>query len=65
MNYIVKWVKLDDTLLYYPCTNVFYDYDKALDFQNEMQMELESQNEKLDEIFDGKIVSDIFLEYLI
>jgi hypothetical protein len=58
---VVKFVITDDTLNYYPCVRIFADEKKARDFKSEMETELEKQTDKLDSIFVGKILSEIYI----
>jgi len=62
MKYIVKWVEMDDIYNYYPRLRIFSDYNAARDFQGEKEEDAESG--KVDELYGGKIISDIFLEEL-
>ena len=62
MNYIVKWVEMDDIFNYYPCLKIFSIYNDARNFQLEKEEEIEQQQDKLEELYDGKIISEIYLE---
>ena len=63
--YIVKWVEMDEIFNYYPCVNIFSDYDKAREYQTEKEIELENQTDKLDNLFEGKIISEVYIEQII
>lgn len=65
MIYIVKWVEMDEIFNYYPCFNLFEQFDDARNFQLLKEDEIELQQSRLDEIYEGKIVSDIYLEEII
>jgi hypothetical protein len=62
MKYIVKWVEMDDIFNYYPCLKIFSEYDEARNYQIEKEEESEGQENKMDELYDGKIISEIYLE---
>ena len=62
--YIVKWVETDEVFNYYPCIKIFSDYDEAREYKAEKEAELEQQNEKLDSIFEGKIISEIHIDVI-
>jgi len=62
MKWVVKWVEMDDIFNYYPCLKVFSIYNEAQNFQLEKEEELEQQQDKLEELYDGKIISEIYLE---
>jgi hypothetical protein len=60
--WIVKWVEMDCMLSYYPCLRIFGDYNKARNYQLEKEEEIEKQFEKIESLYDGKILSEIYLE---
>jgi hypothetical protein len=49
-------------LSYYPCLRIFGDYNKARNYQLEKEEEIEKQFEKIESLYDGKILSEIYLE---
>ena len=53
---------MDDIFNYYPCIKIFSVYNEARNFQLEKEEELEQQQDKLEELYDGKIISEIYLE---
>lgn len=65
MIYIVKWVIMDDIFNYYPCFSLFKKYDDARNFQIQKEEEIEQQQDRLEEIFEGKIISEIYLEEIL
>lgn len=65
MIYIVKWVQMDEIHNYYPCFNLFEQYEDAKNFQIQKEEEIEQQQDRLEEIFEGKIISEIYLEEII
>lgn len=65
MIYIVKWVEMDEIFNYYPCFNLFEQYDDARNFQIQKEEEIEQQQDRLEELFEGKIISEIYLEEII
>ena len=60
--FIIKWVETDEIYNYYPCVRIFSDYDKARMFREKMETKLEEQSDKMDSIFEGKILSEVYLE---
>jgi hypothetical protein len=60
--FIVKWVEMDDVFNYYPCIKIFSDYNDAWEFKAEKEDELEQQADKLDSLFEGKIISEIYID---
>ena len=62
MKYIVKWVEMDDIFNYYPCLKIFSEYNEARNYQIEKEEEFENQENRLDELYDGKIISEIYLD---
>ena len=60
--WMVKWVSTDEIFNYYPCEKIFTDYDTARNLQSEMEEELEKQIDRVEDIFEGKILSEIFIE---
>jgi len=60
--YCVKWVETDEIYNYYPCARIFSDNDKARQFREEMENKLEKQSDKIDSVFEGKILSEIYLD---
>ena len=65
MEFIVKWIIIDEILNYSPCFKIFTDYNDARNFQVEKEEELATQENRLDEIFIGKIISEPILEEII
>jgi hypothetical protein len=41
---------------------IFSDYNEARNYQIEKEEEFENQENRLDELYDGKIISEIYLE---
>jgi hypothetical protein len=62
MKYIVKWVEMDDIFNYYPCIKIFSEYNEARNYQIEKEEEFDGQENKMEELYDGKIISEIYLE---
>ena len=62
MKYIVKWVEMDEIFNYYPCVKIFVDYNEAKNFYVDKDEELNNQETKLEDLFEGKIISEIYLE---
>ena len=63
-HYIVKWVELDDIYNYFPCIELFSEYDQAKNYLNDKEEIRDKQENRMDEFFDGKIISEIYLEVL-
>ena len=62
MKWVVKHVEMNDVFDYYPCLQIFSVYNEARNYQLEKEEELEQQQDKLEELYDGKIISEIYLE---
>ncbi|MCX6152771.1 MAG: hypothetical protein NT007_01290 [Candidatus Kapabacteria bacterium] len=60
--FIVKWVSMDEIHNYYPCQQIFTDYNSARSFRGEMDDELVLQELRTEELFEDKIMSEIYLE---
>ncbi len=60
--YIVKWVETDNIFNYYPCFKIFSEYNEAREFQAQKEAELELQNDKVEDLFEGKIISEIYID---
>jgi hypothetical protein len=60
--YMVKWVSMDEIYNYYPCFQIFTDYIEARNFATDKEEESFNQIERPDELFEGKIVSEVYLE---
>jgi hypothetical protein len=60
--FIVKWVQMDDTFSYYPCCQFVKTYDEAREIKAEKEEITETQYERNGDIFDGKIVSEIYID---
>jgi len=60
--FCVKYVETDEIFNYYPCVRIFSEYDKARMFREKIETKLEEQAEKMDSIFEGKILSEVYLE---
>lgn len=62
MLYIIKWVEMDEIYNYYPCLQIFSDENEARDFKSKKENELARQESRMEELFEGKIISEIYLE---
>ena len=62
MLYILKWVEMDEIYNYYPCLQIFSDYNEARDFKNKKEDELADQESRMEELFEGKIISEIYID---
>ncbi len=62
MLYIIKWIEMDEIYNYYPCLQLFSDINEARDFKSNKEDELANQESRMEELFDGKIISEIYLE---
>lgn len=52
---------MNDIYKKYPCIRIFPEYSEARNYQIEKNQKIAQQNERLDSIFEGKIVSDVVL----
>ena len=59
--YILKWIELDDKFDYYPCAILFYSYEALKQRKEEKLYHLKLQSFKPEEIYEGKIVSDLYV----
>jgi hypothetical protein len=62
LSFIVKWVEMYDIFNYYPCIKIFSEYHEARNYQIEKEEEFDGQENKMEELYDGKIISEIYLE---
>lgn len=62
--FIVKWIEMDEIFNNYPCIKIFSDYDEAREFKAQKEDELEQQTDKLDDLFEGKIISEIYIDVI-
>ena len=62
MYYLVKWVEMDDIFNYYPCHKIFSEYNEARNFQIDKEEEFDNQENRLEELYNGKIISEIYIE---
>jgi hypothetical protein len=60
--WIVKYVVFDEVYQYTPIALVFSDYESARIFKDEKEELLESQINQLEELYEDKIISEIFIE---
>lgn len=60
--FIVKWVEMDDVFSYYPKCKVVKTYDEARVIKSEKEEISESQYERNGDIFQGKIISEIYID---
>jgi ribosomal protein L15 len=62
--WIIKWVEMDFIYNYYPKVRFANTYDKAKEIQAELEAENEDQEseEYISELFEGKIMSEIYVE---
>lgn len=56
---------MDEIFNYFPCFNLFEQYEDANNFQIQKEEEIEQQQNRLEELFEGKIISEIYLEEIL
>ncbi len=59
--FIVSYVVLDELLNYYPLIKFAITLEKAQEVEAQVKEELEQQLDRIEELFDGKIVSEPYL----
>lgn len=56
---------MDEIFNYYPCLKFFSNEIDARDFKLTKEDEIEQQQARLEELFEEKIISDIYLEEIL
>lgn len=60
--FVIKWIELDDVFNYHPATAFAKTLEQAIEKQNEIAALDESQIDRSDELFSGKIMSEVIIE---
>ncbi|MDT3740750.1 MAG: hypothetical protein RO257_14760 [Candidatus Kapabacteria bacterium] len=60
--FIVKWVEMDDVFSYYPKCKAVKTYEESRAIKSDKEEISESQHERNGDIFQGKIISEIYID---